>query len=387
VELRDSIEERASDVRSRLELIERALAEEMGKNHSGRGIHLLHFLYFEKKGYLLALAELEALLQGLNKQSIEDMAMALGPKLTINRSCVGAAENEHVKAEAGERIYRMVTLGGISDGLLITPVLRALKQKFPDCKIHVYCTKESHKEVLTNNKYIDRLRNIGALTKLIYLLFSRLNLVRIQYANYRDLAPSLFYRKHAAEIMGEMLNIKVDDPRPDCFLTEEEEKEAKRVVAMYHNPVAIHVTAKRSPNKHWLTENWERLVQNNPHCSFLQIGSADDDLIRGVIDLRGTTLRRGMGIVKMAKAFIGVDSVFAQAAAAFRTPAVILFGASTPIVWGHVGNNNLYNPPPCSPCIDVLKRDPCPHGRTCMSNITVSDVQRSLSALIVNAAE
>jgi ADP-heptose:LPS heptosyltransferase len=373
------VEERAGDYRSKLELIDRAIMEEMDKVGHQRRLSLLIFLYKEKEAYSQAFVELESL-SHLAGEEQKNGSSASGSERSING--VAAPKTREENGPLARRTYRIVTWGGIGDGLLITPAIRALKQRDPDCRIHVYCKSRLHREVMRDNKHIDRLLTIGAWGAVIFNLIAPLKLVETQVVDYGRLAPSLFYRRHAAEIIGEMLEIKIDDLRPECFLTAKEEEEARRIVAAHPSPIAIQATAGSTPNKNWPAEKWEELIDRNPQYTFLQLGAKDDEFIRGAVDLRGMPLRVTFGIVKEALAFVGVDSVFAHVAAAFRKPAVVLFGASTPTIWGHATSINLYRPPRCSPCIDILARDPCPYGRTCMSNIAVSDVERALSSLI-----
>jgi ADP-heptose:LPS heptosyltransferase len=385
MDLRSRVEEGVFGYRSKLGLINRIMAEEMNKAHNQRRNNLLLFLHVEKAAHSQVLIELERILQNGTPNGV-DPVLALERE---RRSDGAITMNDgNVMSRTAGRTFRIVTWGGIGDALLVTPAIRKLKQLYPDCRVHVYCEFKSHKEVLMNNKHIDRLRMLGALTTFFLFLLARLKKVRIQRVNYGDLAPSIFYHRNAAEIIGEMLGIEVDDPRPECFLTEEEEQEARKIVSAYSNPVVIHVTGLSSPNKNWTAENWENLILNNPQYTFLQIGSAQEELVKGAVNLCGTTsIRQAFGIIKTAKAFIGVDSAFAHAAAAFQTPAVILFGASTPLIWGHAGSINLYSPPRCSPCVDTLFDSPCPYGKTCMTNITVSDVERALASLIARALE
>jgi ADP-heptose:LPS heptosyltransferase len=379
MDLSENVKERVLDYRARLELINLAMAKEMDKACDQRPIELLRFLHMEKEVCSLTLVELEALLHDPNGQKGADAFPAL--KIEPVNDRVNPSENGHPPAIQAKRIHRIITWGGIGDVLLITPSIRALKQREPGCKIHVYCMSKSHKEVLINNKYIDRLLYVGPLGAIYHLLIPSIK-SKFRWPNYGMLSPSLFYRENASAVIGEMLGIKVDDSRPDCFLTEAEERVARKIVSAYSNPVALHATAKSSPNKNWPAENWEKLVSNNSNYSFLQLGLANEELVQGAIDFRGTSLRQAFGIIKAAGAFVGVDSVFAHAATAFQVSAVVLFGASTPAIWGHTANINLYNPPRCSPCIDLLGGQLCPHGRACMSNITVSDVERALSSLL-----
>ena len=356
------------------------------KNCPVFGVHysrmrILQLYRYEKKAYRQTVLELESLLQGSIKPTEKFELTAFRREPIIDK--IHTAENGTESKSVGSRTFRILQAGGLGDALLLTPTVRTLKQQYPGCKIYVYYRSKLFKEALLHNKYIDRLLHVNLLRRVTYHLLWRINRVNLLYPTYWELLPSLFYQKHAAEIIGEMAGVKIDDPRLDCFLTGDEEREAKKIVAKYPNPVAIHVTAKCSANKNWLTENWEKLVQNNPQYNFLQVGSPKDERIQGAVDLRmGLGLRKAFAAIKEVRAFVGVDSVFAHVAAAFETPAVVLFGASTPTVWGHVTSKNLYTSPNCSPCIDVIGPLSCPYGKMCMSDITVSDVELALSSII-----
>ena len=407
MDLYENVEVHAHGWRSKLEIIDRAISEEMSRSYDQRRLLLLLFLYSEKKAYSLALNGVDTLHKDSREQEAENTLPRFGQERLIDRSSAQVSKCKTLPLN--KRTYRIVTWGGIGDALLITPTIRTLKRRYPDCKVHVYCIYKAHKEALENNKYIDRLQLIDRRSMAIYYLLSKFKLVEIQpscyrkskpnnpynrtgaleihTSNYGQLRPSLFYMKRATEIIGEMMGVEIDDPRPNCFLTESEEMEGRKMISKYSNPVAIHVTTRSSPNKQWPIENWEKLIQANPDYSFLQLGEADEELVSGATDLRGkTSIRQAFAVIKAAKAFVGVDSVFAHAATAFQTPAVVLFGATTPVVWGYDENQNLYKPPPCSPCIDLLLNDPCPYGRECMSNITVSDVENALSLSMARAA-
>jgi ADP-heptose:LPS heptosyltransferase len=404
--LHERVEARMADCRSKLEIIDRAISDEIRQRNDKRHSRLLLFLHMEKRAYSLALTELNTIDQGFREHKVESAALL--SELKNVPDCGNAQESESKKTQVNKRTYRIFTVGGNGDMLLMTPALRTLKQRYPECKIHVYCTRRSHREVLKNNQYIDRLKLLSTweqtICHLLYnlkliarylpgdenskpnFLYNRFKPIEIQFFDFGRLSPGLFYSKSAAEIIGEMIGIRIDHSRPDCFLTEGEKIEGKKIVSKYANPVAIQVTAGYSPNKEWPIENWEELVQSNPSYNFLQLGLANEKLVKGAVDLRGTSIREAFAIIKAAKAFIGIDSLFAHAATALQTPAVVLFGASTPTVFGYEWNRNLYHPPRCSPCLDIIISDPCPYGRKCMSNITVSEVGNALSLSLTTAA-
>jgi ADP-heptose:LPS heptosyltransferase len=175
------------------------------------------------------------------------------------------------------------------------------------------------------------------------------------------------------------MGLKLEDKRIQVYLTEDEEKKGRLALAGYKNPIVIHNTSETSENKHWPLANWEQLVREMPEYTFVQLGLSGDMKVNGAIDLRGkTSFREALAILKSSMSFVGVDSSFAHATNAFDVPGVILFGATTPKVWGHGNNVNLYKSLRCAPCIDILVSSVCPYGKVCMTAISVSEVKDSL---------
>jgi ADP-heptose:LPS heptosyltransferase len=62
---------------------------------------------------------------------------------------------QHTHSESKTFKFLIVRFSSIGDIVLTTPVMRCLKQKFPDCKIH-YVTKKEHASILHSNPYIDK---------------------------------------------------------------------------------------------------------------------------------------------------------------------------------------------------------------------------------------
>ena len=51
--------------------------------------------------------------------------------------------------------FLIIRFSSIGDIVLTTPVVRCLKQQYPDAEVH-YVTKKSYKTLLENNPYIDK---------------------------------------------------------------------------------------------------------------------------------------------------------------------------------------------------------------------------------------
>ena len=273
---------------------------------------------------------------------------------------------------------RIVTWGGLGDVLLATPTLRALKEREACGKLIVYCLSWPHYEIYLHNPYIDILRPPGMLNRFERQLMKRFRLFRLDTPAYGLLHPSLLYTTRASEIIGEMFDVDTKDKRLMLFLTEEEQQIARQLITPYKVPVAIQIIGRCSKNKLWPHSNWTELVRRNPQYTFIQLGTSEEPLINGVVDLRGLPLRISLGVLKWVRSFVGIDSVLAHATNVFGTPGVVIFGPSTPIVWGHPNNKNLFAGLPCAPCIEILASAPCPYALPCMTTISTATVERAL---------
>lgn len=99
-----------------------------------------------------------------------------------------------------------------------------------------------------------------------------------------------------------------------------------------------------------------------------------------LIDLSGRLSIGGLhALLARADVFVGNDSGPMHLAAALGTPTVGLFGPETPQMYAPIGGRAvaLYEPPPCSPCINVHanKVTACVLGRPeCLINLDVGRV-------------
>lgn len=274
--------------------------------------------------------------------------------------------------------FRIITLGGLGDLILSTPVIAALRKKFPESKIIVYGTSKSYQEIFYHNPHIDRVTGTSFLSDPVAYTRFYLKWGRFYSFHYGRVFPTLFYNSPAQDIIAEVFDLQLKDRKIQLFLNSQEEQEASAIMRAHHHPVIIHTTALTTKNKNWTTAKWNELIRSMPNHTFVQIGLKSEPALEGVVDLRGkVTFRQAMGLIKYAQSFVGVDSAFSHVTNAFDIPGVILFGPSVPGIWGHPNNINIYKDLHCSPCIDLL-RDGCPYGNACMRDITVEEVREAL---------
>lgn len=205
---------------------------------------------------------------------------------------------------------------------------------------------------------------------------------KIYETNYGKLKPSINFKKHAVEIIADILEVTLKDKKIEIFLTKKEDEKAMKTLSKYNNPIIIHTTSKCSKNQEWPIERWEELVKRMPDYTFIQVGLNNEPAIKGTVDLRGkTTVREAIALVKHSKAFVGVVSAFAHITAAVGKPAVVLFGPSTPVIWGYEENINIYKDLRCAPCIDTLGGKTCPYDKKCMGKISVREVEKTIKKI------
>jgi len=290
----------------------------------------------------------------------------------------------------------IVSWGGIGDAIVSLPAIRALKEKDPSKKIILFYRNMGHEAVFRNNPYIDALHPVklsALLFRPAYLaaflvwrypgtfLAKVLNRWKVDYVlmHFQHIPLTWIYKKNVIDIVPDMFNVTLRSRKIELFFTEQEVAAAKEKLKPYKNVIFMHIHSKASPNHHWNITNWEELVQQLPEYTFIQFGGLNEQLVKGAVDWRGgTILREALCLLQQCDSFVGVDSSFSHATAAFQTPGVVLFGDSDPMYWGHSNNINVYKAVECSPCYYELWGRSCPYGNKCMKQISVDDVKQSL---------
>ncbi len=271
------------------------------------------------------------------------------------------------------KVIYLKTWGGLGDCLLHTLAIRSIKNKFPDKILKVFCVNDLHYQILVNNPYIDEFVDSSTYNK---------NKVSFLEANYSELLPFLLFKQKASEIICFILLQNKNDDKLDIFLTMEEVGVASEELSKYKTPVTINPCSACSKNQEWDLSKWRQLIFSCNDIDFIQIGKKDEPLIEGCKDYRGLTIRECIAILGSSKALIGMDSFWNHVAHALGVKSIVLFGDSSPMIWGHANNINLYKDYDCSICIDILFGRDCPYGNKCMDDITVNDVQEPLNKIV-----
>lgn len=162
--------------------------------------------------------------------------------------------------------------------------------------------------------------------------------------------------------------------RPYFYLTEAEKEKgawAKGMIAIQSSGLAAKWPMR---NKQWFPERFQAVVDRlKNEFTFVQLGSASDPPLTGVVDSRGKTdIRQTAAILSNCRLHIGNVGFLMHLARATECPAVIVYGGrEAPWQSGYTCNTNLYTAVPCAPCW-LWNR--CDFGRMCMDSISVDHV-------------
>lgn len=153
----------------------------------------------------------------------------------------------------------------------------------------------------------------------------------------------------------------------------------ERLFAEAHEGLVViepHVKRQASPNKDWGEERWRRLVDLMRAAGItpVQIGPRDTQRLTGAAFLETQNFRYACAVVSKARVVVTHEGGLHHAAAAFNTPAVVLYGGYiAPEVTGYDYQVNLFKRTAEHP-LGCGWRTPCAHCRGAMASITPDQV-------------
>jgi lipopolysaccharide heptosyltransferase II len=315
----------------------------------------------------------------------------------------------------------LIKPGAVGDLLQLTPVLRAVKQKFPAARITLLVSSGATASMFRHNAHVDEVivydrrgahRSLAGFFSLwrqlrgkrfdLVVNYQRSNLKGWLLALAAFPAQILVYRKARGRVLHAVVNhleavapLGIDPLTTDLHLemtvgVEDDNFAAdalrlagfadKRIIAL--NPGASNRI------KCWPPERFGQLADrlvNELGVGVVLVGGADErDLAEGilnatslpVLDLLGkTTLLQLGALLKRCSLLVSGDTGPLHMATAVGTPVVALFGAIDPLRTGPVGEGHRVIRHAELPCVPCVGRD-CRHKPylECMELITVDEL-------------
>ncbi len=336
---------------------------------------------------------------------------------------------------SGPNRILVVRAGALGDTLMVTPLLRALRERFSASEIDVLGAELAVSILeLTpgiSRRFALRYRNLPYAVSL-----EKRNLVRELRARNHDFAV-LLERADRYRLLLERAGIHdvrsfretPFDPRAhaivnnlraagfeecgsrldmEVFLSDDERKRAGDLLGRLPGPrVGIHVGygprgKKRNQSerlKGWSSENFTEVAAEllERGRSLVFTGSREDEgdiqailrklpADRSAMSLAGrTSLRELAALIEKLDVLLSVDSGPAHLAAATGTPLVVLWGPAILEQVRPLSSRSriaiLRHPPPCAPCYETPLMKTCPRN-VCMESIAPREVIASVEALL-----
>ena len=269
----------------------------------------------------------------------------------------------------------VVRFSAIGDILLTTPLLRAIRMRYPGARIAVL-TKEQFAPLLSDNPYVNEVLGIGP-GEGILAVAERIRGVR--YSHILDLHGSLrsqalrrlapgpwrSYRKRRLERMilitmkrdlygdelsvaeryfeaARDLEVEPDGGPPDFFLSEEADRRAgERLEALglgRERPIVAIAPGAAHATKRWPVEHWVKLIGRitptgadvailggpgdaGPAAEIARSAGAGAGSVAGALSLQETG-----AVIRRSEALISGDTGVMHMATGVGTPVIALFG-------------------------------------------------------------
>ena len=308
--------------------------------------------------------------------------------------------------------------GALGDTLMVTPLLRALSDAYPEGEIDVLASA-SAAPILEHHPLIRRLeilkwRNIPyLLSREKHALVRRLGEASYDLAvllerapHYRELLTRAAIRdvrsfreapfNPKAHAIENYLRVADMDPTTtshdmEAFLTDEDRARAGELLSGLDPPrIGIHLgygPGSKKKNqatrlKGWPLEHFSRLsrslAERGANLVFTGSKADREDIARvapeSALDLSGQTTVRELGaVIEKLELFISVDSGPAHLAAAVGTPLVVLWGPAFYEQVRPVSSRSairvLRHVVPCAPCYDT------PLMKSCQRNLCMEGIE------------
>jgi lipopolysaccharide heptosyltransferase II len=317
----------------------------------------------------------------------------------------------------------------LGDVVLSTGVLKALREKFPQSRIAFLVSPETADlvrlpfvdEVIPYTKGMPMLpviRKIWRYNAAICLDFKYRSAVvpflgcipvRAGLAHKRKLflthaverqaeSETVYFAEYLADVIYQTVGIELDREHSltQLYVAEATDSD-KKAVDLLLKADAMKVKIAIAPfssttAKDWPVEYYRALIERLSkieNVEFLILGGKKDREIEfpaaeNIFDFRGKAkLTETAELLRRADYFIGGCSAPLHIAAAVGTPAVALYGATSPNKWAPRHRCiHLEHPQECTPCDRICYGGACNGQNTCMKAITVDEVYTALQKLM-----
>lgn len=197
------------------------------------------------------------------------------------------------------------------DILQMTPIIRAMKKKWPLCPIDVECGVP---EIFKGNPYVRRAGKQIPVTRETWV---------IDLNGSYERTP----QRHVMETYAEYAGLDYAEIEPKCelFLNEREVRS--------HEWVAVHVGPSNWLGRTWPMDRWQEVIKQLRDRGWMVMLFGDKSLVRFEVDkdMRGQSgVHELAKLIQSCQLYVGLDSFPMHVAQAVGVPVVALFGIIDP---------------------------------------------------------
>jgi ADP-heptose:LPS heptosyltransferase len=230
---------------------------------------------------------------------------------------------------------------GMGDLVRCDPLLRGIKQKYPNCHLSVNAIKT---EILSTNPYIDSFGCNGEYD-LIYNCseeekfpedFKKLNQWELGFNEVYKLRKQNTI--NISEWLCKKCNIDPDDKKVHFYFKQENEIFAKEYLKNINKPlIVIHTISQgnvmvygHETNRNWSFKNFIELINSlKKDFHFIVIGAMNEINLKEIsektnCDISLNSLLNNLALIKYSDYFIGIDSCPSHVAMACDIPSVVV---------------------------------------------------------------
>ncbi len=326
--------------------------------------------------------------------------------------------------------FLIIRPGGIGDAVILLPVIRRLKDTFPQASLDVLVEKRNA-EIFTMSPCVDKVLLYDNWKHLSVTVFNNYDVV-IDTEQWHRLSAVIARLTNAKMLIGFATNKRKklfshpityshDDFELDSFnnllrplnfkkqrkidvpyleIPRETDARATKLLAPLNNRPFVAIFPGASvPEKRWGIDNFIKLasVLHQKEIPFAVLGSKSDlaqaeFILRGTsgLNLAGkTSLVETSSVISKSRALVSGDSGLLHIASALGKPTVSLFGPSSVKKWAPKGTSHVVicMALPCSPCSKFGYTPKCPLDAKCMADISFEEVERAVVKLFCRLGE
>ena len=256
-------------------------------------------------------------------------------------------------------------IGGIGDTIFLSAFAKAVRMKYFPCEITVF-VREDSLDVLTGDPNIDHI-SLGPITikelepirKRFEIFFDCRYATRTYFNNpaFDDGDSKILFRKYHSLWGGSVganrflidygintfalpfITTNLNASPDDLFIWRKEYQ------LPFKGFIALHTDSAQAPTKGWFHDYWQEVIKclSRHKVPVVLVGLLTKDKYKNVaLDLRGKTdIHQVADVIAKAKLLIGTESGLVHIARAVKTQSIVLFGPTSPALFGYSDNINI----------------------------------------------